>query len=57
MSSLQTALLGRPTATSTARADAVGLYRVALWVLLSANLVAAWGVQWDIQWHVQIGRD
>ena len=57
MSSLQTALLARPAATSTARADSVGLYRIALWVLLGANLVAAWGVQWDIQWHVQIGRD
>src|SRR6185369_6434767 len=34
-----------------------GLYRVALWVLLGANLLAGWGVQWDIQWHVRIGRD
>jgi len=57
MSSLQTALIGRPAATFTDRAHSVGLYRIALWVLLGANLWAAWGVQWDIQWHVQIGRD
>ncbi len=57
MSSVQTALLGRSTGASTARVDSVGLYRIALWVLLGANLLAAWGVQWDIQWHVQIGRD
>ncbi|MGH7344728.1 MAG: hypothetical protein ACREK4_07435 [Candidatus Rokuibacteriota bacterium] len=57
MSSVQTARLGRPSETFTARVDAVGLYRVALWVLLGANLLAGWGVQWDIQWHVQIGRD
>ena len=57
MSSVRTAPLGRSTETSTARVDAVGLYRVALWILLGANLLAAWGVQWDIQWHVQIGRD
>ena len=57
MSSVQTALLGRSTETYTTREDAVGLYRVALWVLLGANILAAWGVQWDIQWHVLIGRD
>src|SRR5262249_39567102 len=57
MSSLQTALIGRPAATITARADSVGLHRIALWLLLGANILAAWGVQWDIQWHVQIGRD
>ena len=57
MSSVQTALLGRSTGADTARVDFVGLYRIALWVLLGANLLAAWGVQWDIQWHVQIGRD
>ena len=57
MSSVQTAFLGRSTDAYTARADSVGLYRIALWVLLGANLLAAWGVQWDIQWHVQIGRD
>jgi hypothetical protein len=56
MSSVPTALLGRSTAAYT-RIDSVGLYRVALWVLLAANLVAGWGVQWDIQWHVRIGRD
>jgi hypothetical protein len=57
MSSVQTALLGRSTETYPARADAVRLYRIALWGLLGANILAAWGVQWDIQWHVQIGRD
>src|SRR5882724_4510429 len=57
MSSVQTAFLGRSTDVNTARADSVGLYRIALWALLGANLLAAWGVQWDIQWHVQIGRD
>ena len=56
MSSVPTALLGRSTAAAT-RADSVGLYRLALWVLLAANLLAGWGVQWDIQWHVRIGRD
>src|SRR5207247_4381833 len=35
----------------------LGLYRVAPWVLLGANLLAGWGVQWDIQWHVRVGRD
>lgn len=57
MSSAPTALLGRPTATYTTGVESLGLYRLALWVMLAANLVAAWGVQWDIQWHVQIGRD
>jgi hypothetical protein len=56
MSSVLTTLLGRSTAAAT-RADSVGLYRLALWVLLGANLLAGWGVQWDIQWHVRIGRD
>jgi hypothetical protein len=57
MSSVQTALLGRSTGTDTTRANAVGLYRIALWLLLGATVLAAWGVQWDIQWHVRIGRD
>ncbi len=56
MSSVSTTLFRRSTDTS-ARVDSVGLYRVALWVLLGANLLAGWGVQWDIQWHVRIGRD
>ena len=56
MSSAPTALLGCSTASS-ARAESLGLYRAALWVLLAANLLVGWGVQWDIQWHVQIGRD
>ena len=57
MSSVQTALLGGSTETSTTRIAALGLYRAALWVLLGANLLAGWGVQWDIMWHVRIGRD
>jgi hypothetical protein len=57
MSSVQTVLLGRSTDTDTTRSEPFGLYRAALWVLLSANLLAGWGVQWDIQWHVRIGRD
>lgn len=57
MSSVHTALLERPTASSGARVESLALYRAALWVLLTANLLAGWGVQWDIQWHVQIGRD
>jgi hypothetical protein len=31
--------------------------RLALWGLLTAKLVAGWGVQWDIRWHVLVGRD
>jgi len=57
MSSVQTALLGRSTDTTTTRIETLGLYRVALWVLLGANLLAGWGVQWDIRLHVRIGRD
>jgi len=57
MSSAQTALLERPTASSATGVESLALYRAALWVLLAANLLAGWGVQWDIQWHVQIGRD
>jgi hypothetical protein len=57
MSTVQAALLGRSTESSTTAVASLGLYRLALWVMLGANLVAAWGVQWDIQWHVQIGRD
>ena len=57
MSSASTALLGRSTDASGARVDSVGFHRIALWILLGANLLSAWGVQWDIQWHVQIGRD
>ncbi len=40
-------------ATDTLRAVA----RAALWGLLGAKILAAWGVQWDIQWHVFVGRD
>ena len=57
MSTAGTAFLARSTDASTARVDSAALYRIALWVLLAANLLAAWGVQWDIQWHVLIGRD
>ena len=57
MSSAPTALLGDSTPAAAARADSLVLHRVGLWVMLAANVLAAWGVQWDIQWHVQIGRD
>jgi hypothetical protein len=57
MSSVPTALLERSTAASTDRGEFLVLRRVALWVMLAANILAAWGVQWDIQWHVQVGRD
>ena len=33
------------------------LRRRALWALLVAKLVGAWGVGWDIRWHLVIGRD
>jgi hypothetical protein len=33
------------------------LRRRALWALLVAKLVGAWGVGWDIRWHLIIGRD
>lgn len=32
-------------------------HHVALWTLVVAKLVGAWGLTWDIQWHLQIGRD
>jgi len=57
MSSVPSALLESPTAAPTARADALLRHRAGLWVMLAANILAAWGVQWDIQWHLQIGRD
>lgn len=57
MSTAPTALLSDSTPTEADRADSRGVHRVGLWVMLAANVVAAWGVQWDIQWHVQIGRD
>src|SRR5262245_39076094 len=41
----------RPDAESTT------LRRCALWALLVAKLVGAWGVGWDIRWHLVIGRD
>lgn len=31
--------------------------RFALWTLVVAKLVGAWGLTWDIQWHLRIGRD
>jgi hypothetical protein len=33
------------------------LRRCALWALLVAKLVGAWGIGWDIRWHLIIGRD
>ena len=49
-----------PRASTTASIsvpDALTWRRAALWGLLAAKLVAAWGVGWDIQWHILIGRD
>ena len=57
MSFVPAALLEQSTPEATDRAESLVLYRVALWVMLAANTLAAWGVQWDIQWHVQVGRD
>ena len=31
--------------------------RLAVWTLVVAKLVGAWGLTWDIQWHLRIGRD
>jgi hypothetical protein len=56
MSSVPTALLERSTAASTDRGEFLVLRRVALWVMLAANILAAWGVQWDIQWHTRRQR-
>ena len=33
------------------------LARLAVWTLVGAKLVGAWGLTWDIQWHLRIGRD
>ena len=41
----------RPDSESTT------LRRCALWALLVAKLVGAWGIGWDIRWHLIIGRD
>ena len=57
MSTAPTALLRDSAPADTARADSRVLHRLGLWVMLAANVLAAWGVAWDIQWHVQIGRD
>jgi len=46
------------TASLTAnRTHSLALPRLALWAIMGAKLLAAWGVMWDIQWHVRIGRD
>jgi hypothetical protein len=34
-----------------------GIARLAVWTLVVAKLVGAWGLTWDIQWHLRIGRD
>src|SRR5262245_23372290 len=39
------------------RTHSLAIPRLALWAILGAKLLAAWGVMWDIQWHVRIGRD
>ena len=38
-------------------AERTTLRRCALWALLVAKLVGAWGIGWDIRWHLIIGRD
>jgi hypothetical protein len=38
-------------------AERTTLRRSALWALLVAKLVGAWGIGWDIRWHLLIGRD
>jgi hypothetical protein len=38
-------------------AERTTLRRSALWALLVAKLVGAWGIGWDIRWHLIIGRD
>ena len=38
-------------------AERTTLRRYALWALLVAKLVGAWGIGWDIRWHLMIGRD
>jgi len=37
--------------------ETMTLRRRALWALLVAKLVGAWGIGWDIRWHLIIGRD
>jgi hypothetical protein len=46
-----------PAAAPASSAADLRLERTALWSMLAAKAVAAWGVQWDIRWHVAIGRD
>jgi hypothetical protein len=57
MSTVRTVTLQHPTVALLMSIESVRLYRLAIWTLLVAKLVAGWGVQWDIQWHVLIGRD
>ncbi len=38
-------------------AETMALRRRALWALLVAKLVGAWGIGWDVRWHLTIGRD
>jgi len=57
MSSVRTVTLDRPAVGALTGVGSLRLYRLGLWTLLVAKLVAGWGVQWDIQWHLLIGRD
>jgi hypothetical protein len=57
MSTVRTVSLERLTAAPLTSVESLRLYRLAIWTLLVAKLVAGWGVQWDIQWHLLIGRD
>jgi len=57
MSTVSTVTLERSTVARLTSVEPLRLYRVAIWTLLVAKIVAGWGVQWDIQWHLLIGRD
>ena len=35
----------------------IAFARFAVWTLVVAKVVGAWGLTWDIQWHLRIGRD
>jgi len=57
MSTVRTVTPERSTFAPLTSVEPLRLYRVAIWTLLVAKIVAGWGVQWDIQWHLLIGRD
>jgi hypothetical protein len=58
MSTVSTDVLHDTAIPTTHGTDAsIALGRLALWAMLGAKLLGAWGLRWDIQWHVRIGRD